>query len=106
MAPWPGRKTKEAQLADALRSHVQTTWAIACTLTGDEATAVEVVKEVVGATLPEPHRFRQRGLRLEVVIAATEAAAARVFSPLDRRVRLRAQEADLSPQASALRRAF
>ena len=100
------RKGKEAQLADSLRAHVETMWAIACTLTGDEATAVEVVKEVVRGTLPQPYRSRQRGLRLEVVIATTEAGAARAFSPLARPVRSRAYAAALSPQASALRRAF
>ena len=81
-------------------------WAIACTLTGDEATAGEVVKEVVRGTLPQPYRSRQRGLRLEVVIATTEAGAARAFSPLVRRARSGAYAAALSPRASALRRAF
>ncbi len=81
-------------------------WQIACTLTGDEATASEVVKQVVGGTLPQPYRSRQRGLRLEVVIATTEAGAARVFTPLVRRVRPRACAIALSPQASALQRAF
>jgi hypothetical protein len=89
-----------------LRAHVQSIWQIACTLTGDEATAVEVVRQVVGGTLPQPSRFRQRGLRLEIVIAATEAAAARVFSPLDRRARSGAYAAALGLQAAALRRAF
>ncbi len=105
MSPWPSRRGKEAQLA-ALRAHVETMWAIACTLTGDEVTAVEVVKQVVRGTLPQRQPFSQRGLRLEVVVAATEAAAARVFSPLDRRARARAYATALSPQASALRRAF
>ena len=81
-------------------------WAIACTLTGDEATAVEVVKDVVRGSLPRPHRFRQGGRRIEIVIAATEAAAARVFSPLDHRDRAKGYVAALSPRASALRRAF
>ena len=40
------------------------------------------------------------------MIAATEAAAARVFTPLVRRLRPRASAAALSPQASALQRAF
>ncbi len=107
MALWRRRKGKDAQLANSLRAHVETMWAIACTLTGDEATAVEVVKEVIrGGTLPQPYRSRQRGLRLEVVIATTEAGAARAFSPLDRRARSGAYAAALSPQASALRRAF
>ena len=106
MTPWHRRQGKEARLVSSLRGHVETMWAIACTLTGDEATAVEVVKEVVRGTLPQPYRSRQRGLRLEVVIAATEAGAARAFSPLDRRVRSGAYAAVLSPQASALRRAF
>lgn len=85
-------------------------WQIAFTLTGDEATAAEVVqqvvKQVVAGTLPQPHRSRQGGMRLEVVIAAIDAAAARVFSPLDRRVRPRAYAAAHSLQASALQRAF
>ena len=106
MTPWHRRQGKEARLVNSLRGHVETTWAIACTLTGDEATAVEVVKEVVRGTLPQPYGSRQRGLRLEVVIAATEAGAARAFSPLDHRVRSGAYVAVLSPQASALRRAF
>ena len=106
MPHWRRRKGENAQLASTLRGHVETTWAIACALTGDEATAREVVKEVVRGTLPQPHRFRQRGPRLEVVIAATEAAAARVFSPLDHRVRVGGFAAALGPQASALRRAF
>ena len=106
MTPWHRRQGKEARLVNSLRGHVETAWAIACTLTGDETTAVEVVKEVVRGTLPQPYRSRQRGLRLEVVIAATEAGAARAFSPLDRRVRSGAYAAVLSPQASALRRAF
>ena len=107
MAPWRRRKgKKDAQLANSLRAHVETMWAIACTLTGDEVIAIEVVKEVIRGTLPQPYRSRQRGLRLEVVIATTEAGAARAFSPLDHRVRSRAYAAALSPQASALRRAF
>ncbi len=107
MAPWRRRKgKKDARRETALREHVEAMWAVACTLTGDETTAVEVVKEVVRGTLPRPHRLRQRGLRLEVVIAATDAAAARVFSPLDRRLRTGAYAAALGPQASALRRAF
>ena len=106
MTPWHRRQGRDARLVSSLRGHVETMWAIACTLTGDEATAVEVVKEVVRGTLPQPYRSRQRGLRLEVVIAATEAGAARAFSPLDHRVRSGAYAAALSPQASALRRAF
>src|SRR5271154_3022303 len=105
MSPWPGRSGKDTPPAE-LRAHVETIWAIACTLTGDEVTAVEVVKQVASGTLPQPQPFRQRGLRLEVVIAAPEAAAARVFSPLDRRARAGAYATALSPQASALRRAF
>ncbi len=106
MAPWQRRKRKDARLASSLRAHVETMWAIACTLTGDEATAGEVVKEVVRGTLPQPYRSRQRGLRLEVVIATTEAGAARAFSPLVRRARSGAYAAALSPRASALRRAL
>ena len=105
MTPWPRRKGKESQLTK-LRAHVETTWAIGCCLTGDEATAVEVVRQVARGTLPQTLRFRESGLRLEVVIAATDAAAGRVFSPLDRRARAGAYAAALSPQASALRRAF
>src|ERR1700691_2285754 len=100
------REGKEAQLADSLRAHVETMWAIACTLTGDEATAIEVVKEVVRGTLAQPYRSGQRGLRLEVVIATTEAGAARAFSPLARPARSSAYTAALGPQALALRRAF
>ena len=106
MVLWRRRKNREAQLANSLRAHVESMWQIACTLTGDEATASEVVKQVVGGTLPQPYRSRQRGLRLEVVIATTEAGAARVFTPLVRRVRPRACAIALSPQASALQRAF
>jgi hypothetical protein len=106
MAPWRRGKGKDAQLANALRAHVETMWAIACTLTGDEATSLEVVKQVVREALPEPDRFCQEGLRLEVVIAAIEAGAARVFSPLEHRVRPGGYAAALGPQASALRRAF
>jgi len=100
------RGKKDAQRESLLRGHVEAMWAVACTLTGDEETAVEVVKEVVRGTLPPPHRLRQRGLRLEVVVASTDAAAARVFSPTDRRLRAGAYGAALSPQAAALRRAF
>jgi hypothetical protein len=106
MTPWHRRQGRDARLVNSLRGHVETMWAIACTLTGDEATAVEVVKEVVRGTLPQPYRSRQRGLRLEVVIAATEAGATRAFSPLDHRVRSGSFAAVLGPQASALRRAF
>jgi hypothetical protein len=106
MTPWHRRQGREARLVNSLRGHVETMWAIACTLTGDEATAVEVVKEVVRGTLPQPYRSRQRGLRLEVVIAATEAGAARAFSPLDHRVRSGSYVTVLGPQGSALRRAF
>lgn len=107
MAPWRRRKGGEnGKAASTLRPQVETMWAIACTLTGDEATAVEVVKDVVRGSLPRPHRFRQGGRRIEIVIAATEAAAARVFSPLDHRDRAKGYVAALSPRASALRRAF
>ena len=106
MVRWHRRKSRDDLLANSLRSHVECTWQIACTLTGDEATAAEVVRQVVGGTLPQPYRSRQRGLRLEVVIAATEAAAARVFTPLVRRVSPPAPAAALSAQASALQRAF
>jgi hypothetical protein len=137
VARWHRRKRKDAQVLDALRAHVETTWAIANTLTtddatavsggatavaGDQATAVEVVREVVRRTLPERRRYREPGLRLEIVIAATEAAANRTFSPHVRRNRGGAHAAPpnaaapldaaplngvpLDPRASALRRAF
>jgi hypothetical protein len=106
MTPWRNRKGKDAQLAASLRSHLETMWAISCTLTGDEGTAREIVREVVRGTLPQPYRLRQRGLRLEVVIAATEASAARVFAPLVHKDRSGSYAAALGPQASALRRAF
>ena len=52
-------------------------WAIACTLTGDGRPPLKLVKDVVRGTLPQPHRLRQGGRRIKIVIAATEAAAAR-----------------------------
>jgi hypothetical protein len=136
VARWHRRKGKNARLLDASRAHVETMWAIASTvagdatavagdataLAGDPATAVEVVREVVRRTLPQRRRYRQRGLRLEIVIAATEAAATRAFSPHVRRSRSAAHAAPsneaapfevaplnaapLKDGASALRRAF
>ncbi len=88
-------------------------WSIASTLTGedapaegDESTAVEVVREVTRRVLPQGRRNLHRGLKLEIVVATTEAAATRVFSPGTRRIRGGAHAAPLNPQAAALRRAF
>ena len=96
MVPRQRRKGKDAQSAPALRAHIETIWAIASTLTGsdaaavdgdeaiavdgDEAIAVEVVKAGnARGTLPQTAPIPPKaGLRLEVVIAATEAAASRV----------------------------
>jgi hypothetical protein len=130
VARWHRRNGKDAQLLNALRAQVETTWAIASALAvddatavaGDQATAVEVVKEVVRRTLTQRRRYREPGLRLEIVIAATEAAATRTFSPHVRGSRGGVQSAPLNtaaplkaaplnaaphnPRASALRRAF
>jgi len=98
-------------------------WAIASTMTGDDAAAfdpgdeaaeatsdepvpVEVVREVMRRTLPAWRRHRHRTSRLDIVITTTEAAALRVFSPSARPVRGGAHAAPLDPQAAALRRAF
>lgn len=114
MARWHRRKRKDAQLLEPLRAHVETMWAIASTLTGDDATAVadddatavEIVREVVPRTLPPLRRRRAPGLRLKIVIATTEAASTRVFSPHARRSSGAADAAPLNPRASALTRAF
>ena len=113
MVPWQTRKRKDAQLSNALHAHVETMWSIASTLTGDDApaegddsTAVEVVREVTRRVLPLGRRNLHRGLKLEIVVATTEAAATRVFSPGIRRIRGGAHAAPLNPQAAALRRAF
>ena len=113
MVPWQTRKRKDAQLSHALHAHVETMWSIASTLTGedapaedDESTAVEVVREVARRVLPQGRRNLHRGLKLEIVVATTEAAATRVFSPGTRRIRGGAHAAPLNPQAAALRRAF
>jgi hypothetical protein len=110
---WQTRKRKDAQLSSALHAHIETMWSIASTLTGDDApadsddsTAVEVVREVTRRVLPQGRRSLHRGLKLEIVVATTEAAATRVFSPGIRRIRGGAHAAPLNPQAAALRRAF
>src|SRR6185437_16296558 len=103
VVPWH-TKRKDERRARALRADLEAMWAIASTMTGDDAAAfdpgdesaeassdepvpVEVVREVMRRTLPAWRRHRHRTSRLDIVITTTEAAALRVFSPSARPVR-------------------